>query len=125
MLEGSLLKPNMVRAGEGAKSPASMDEVALATVRVLQHTVPVAVPGITFLSGGMSEEEASLALSAINAVPGKKPWGLTFSYGRALQQSVLKAWQGKDENIKAGQAALMVRAKANSDAAKGIYGGGA
>ena len=93
MLEGTLLKPNMVRAGEGCKSAASMDEVALATVRVLQHTVPVAVPGITFLSGGMSEEDASLALNAMNALDTKKPWSLTFSYGRALQQSCLKAWK--------------------------------
>ena len=125
LLEGTLLKPNLVRSGESGPENAGAQEIAMATVRVLQHTVPVAVPGITFLSGGLSEEEASLALSAINAVPGKKPWGLTFSYGRALQQSVLKAWGGKDENIKAGQTALMVRAKANSDASKGIYGGGA
>ena len=125
MLEGTLLKPNMVRAGEGAKSPASMDEVALATVRVLQHTVPVAVPGITFLSGGMSEEDASLALNAMNALDTKKPWSLTFSYGRALQQSCLKAWGGQDANMPAAQKALLERAKANSEANLGKYGGGA
>ena len=125
MLEGTLLKPNMVRAGEGCKSAASMDEVALATVRVLQHTVPVAVPGITFLSGGMSEEDASLALNAMNALDTKKPWSLTFSYGRALQQSCLKAWCGKEANIPAAQQALLERAKANSEANLGKYGGGA
>lgn len=78
-----------------------------------------------FLSGGMSEEGATVALNAINQFEGKKPWHLSFSYGRALQQSVLQAWQGKDENIGAAQEALMVRAKANSDANKGVYGGAA
>lgn len=104
---------------------ASAQEIGAATVRVLQHTVPVAVPGITFLSGGLSEENASLALDALNKVPGKKPWALTFSYGRALQQSCLKSWGGKDANIPAAQETLLVRAKANSEAARGIYGGGA
>ena len=75
------------------------------------------------LGGGMSEEQATLALDAINRLAGKKPWQLSFSYGRALQASVLKAWQGKDENIPAAQAALMVRAKANSEAQLGKYGG--
>jgi len=125
LLEGTLLKPNMVRSGEAASVQASPEEIGLATVRVLQHTVPVAVPGITFLSGGLSEENASLALDALNKVPGKKPWTLTFSYGRALQQSCLKAWQGKDENIPAAQETLLVRAKANSEASKGVYSGGA
>jgi fructose-bisphosphate aldolase class I len=125
LLEGTLLKPNMVRSGEAAAVQASPAEIGVATVRVLQHTVPVAVPGITFLSGGLSEENASLALDALNKVPGKKPWALTFSYGRALQQSCLKAWGGKDENIPAAQETLMVRAKANSEAATGVYGGGA
>jgi fructose-bisphosphate aldolase class I len=125
MLEGTLLKPNMVRSGSDAAVQANSREIALATVRVLQHTVPPAVPGITFLSGGMSEEEASLALNDINHAPGPKPWALTFSYGRALQQSCLKAWLGKDENIPAAQAALLVRANANSQAALGQYTGGA
>ena len=75
-----------------------MTEVAVRTVRCLSRTVPPAVPGITFLSGGMSEEDASLALQAMNVCPGKKPWSLTFSYGRALQQSVLKAWKGRREH---------------------------
>ena len=125
MLEGTLLKPNMVRTGSDAKVQASCQDIALATVRVLQHTVPPAVPGITFLSGGMSEEEASLALNYINQAPGPRPWALTFSYGRALQQSVLKAWKGQDANIPAAKAALMERAKANSLACQGQYVGGA
>jgi fructose-bisphosphate aldolase class I len=124
MLEGTLLKPNMVRSGTDASVQANAEEIGLATVRVLQHTVPCAVPGITFLSGGMSEEDASLALNAINNAPGPRPWALTFSYGRALQQSCLKAWQGKDENVAAAQEALMVRAQANSLAAVGRYEGG-
>lgn len=125
MLEGTLLKPNMVRSGSDAATQASAQEIALATVRVLQHTVPPAVPGITFLSGGMSEEDASLALNYINQVAGPKPWSLTFSYGRALQQSCLKAWRGADENIPAAQGVLTVRAQANSLANLGQYAGGA
>lgn len=124
LLEGILLKPNMVRSGSDAATPATPDEIALATVRVLQHTVPCAVPGITFLSGGMSEEEASLSLNAINLAPGPKPWSLTFSYGRALQQSVLKAWGGLDENVANAQTVLIARAKANGLANLGKYTGG-
>jgi len=123
MLEGTLLKPNMVRGGESSTTRYTSADIALATVRVLQHTVPAAVPGIMFLSGGMSEEESSATLNEINRVPGKKPWHLSFSYGRALQQSVLKAWRGKTENIPAAQAQLQIRAKANSDASKGVYAG--
>ena len=125
MLEGTLLKPNMVRSGSESASPADANQIALATVRVLQHTVPCAVPGITFLSGGMSEEEASLALNAINQAPGPRPWSLTFSYGRALQQSCLKAWKGEDANVAHAQAVLMARAQANSQANLGKYTGGA
>lgn len=77
----------------------------------LQRTVPVAVPGVCFLSGGQSEEEASINLNAINLYPGKKPWALTFSYGRALQASVLKTWSGKPENVAAAQAELLKRAQ--------------
>lgn len=124
MLEGTLLKPNMVRSGSDSSPQASPEEIGLATVRVLQHTVPCAVPGITFLSGGMSEEEASLALSAINRAPGPKPWALTFSYGRALQQSCLKAWVGEEANVPAAQAVLLARAQANSLATRGEYAGG-
>jgi len=125
MLEGTLLKPNMVRSGSDAAVQATSKEIALATVRVLQHTVPCAVPGVTFLSGGMSEEEASLALNDINHAPGPRPWSLTFSYGRALQQSCLKAWKGDDANIDAAQTALLARAQANSLANLGKYTGGA
>jgi fructose-bisphosphate aldolase class I len=125
MLEGTLLKPNMVRSGAEAKVQATAAEIGLATVRVLQHTVPCAVPGVTFLSGGMSEEDATAALNAINNAPGPRPWALTFSYGRALQQSCLKAWLGKDENVAAAQEALIFRARANSQAARGTYAGGA
>lgn len=125
MLEGTLLKPNMVRSGADCKAPCGPQDIARATVRVLQHTVPVAVPGITFLSGGMSEEDATMALNEINRVEGKKPWSLTFSFGRALQQSVLKAWMGKDENIGAAQGQLMIRAKANGQANLGTYDGSA
>lgn len=123
LLEGTLLKPNMVRAGEKSGAPCPAADIARATVRVLQHTVPAAVPGITFLSGGMSEEDATLALNAINAFEARKPWALTFSYGRALQQSVLKAWAGKKENTAEAQRQLMIRAKANGDAALGRYHG--
>jgi len=125
LLEGSLLKPNMVRTGSEYATQATAQEIALATVRVLQHTVPPAVPGITFLSGGMSEEDASMSLSCINNTPGARPWSLTFSYGRALQQSCLRAWMGKDENIPAAQKVLLVRAEANSLAQQGKYTGGA
>lgn len=125
LLEGTLLKPNMVRSGSEATVQATSEEIALATVRVLQHTVPCAVPGITFLSGGMSEEDASLALNAINHAPGPRPWSLTFSYGRALQQSCLRAWMGNDDNIEAAQNVLMGRARANGLANLGQYNGGA
>ena len=124
MLEGCLLKPNMVRSGSDAAVQATPDEIGLATLRVLQHTVPCALPGITFLSGGMSEEEASLALNAINLAPGPKPWSLTFSYGRALQQSVLLAWKGDDANVANAQTVLVARAKANGMANLGKYTGG-
>ena len=114
-----------VRSGEGAAVAADARAIALATVRVLQHTVPPAVPGIMFLSGGMSEEEATITLNEINKLPGKKPWHLSFSYGRALQQSVLKAWQGKPENVEEGKRQLTIRARANSEANRGVYAGSA
>lgn len=124
LLEGTLLKPNMVRAGSDFTPKSTAAEIGLATTRVLQHTVPPAVPGITFLSGGMSEEDASLSLNCINNAPGAKPWSLTFSYGRALQQSVLKTWKGQDVNIPAAQKVLLARAEANSLAQQGKYTGG-
>jgi len=119
-LEGTLLKPNMVTPGQSAKK-VSPQEVALATVLALRRTVPPAVTGITFLSGGQSEEEASVHLNYMNQVALPRPWALTFSYGRALQASVLRAWAGKKENVAAGQAELLKRAKANSLACQGNY----
>lgn len=123
-LEGTLLKPNMVTAGQACSHRYTPQENALATVTALRRTVPVAVPGITFLSGGQSEEEATVNLNAINCVPGHKPWKLTFSYGRALQASVLSAWKGKPENIKKAQDELMKRATACGAASLGKYSGG-
>ena len=110
-LEGTLLKPNMVTPGQSCPKKAAPMEIAAATVTALSRTVPPAVPGITFLSGGQSEEEASVNLDAINKFPGKKPWALTFSYGRALQASVLRAWGGKADQVAAGQEELIKRAK--------------
>jgi len=123
-LEATLLKPNMVCPGADCKTKYNHHDVAKATVRALQRTVPAAVPGITFLSGGQSEEEASVHLNALNADPlGKRPWRLTFSYGRALQASCLDAWRGKSENVAAAQAVLFKRAKANGEASMGEYSG--
>lgn len=121
LLEGSLLKPNMVRPGASWVGECSPADIARATVRVLQHTVPVAVPGIMFLSGGMSEEQATVALNEMNKLDAKIPWSLSFSYGRALQQTVLKTWAGKPENVDAAKAALHLRAKFNSEAQLGKY----
>lgn len=112
-LEGTLLKPNMVAPGQAYSGKVTPNDVARATVTALQRTVPAAVPGIVFLSGGQSEEEASANLSAINQFQGKKPWALSFSFGRALQASALKAWQGK--NVQAGQQELINRAKVSRD----------
>lgn len=123
LLEGTLLKPNMVLAGMAGQR-AKAAEVAAATLTVLNRTVPAAVPGIVFLSGGQSEEEASLNLNAMNATQAhKKPWILSFSYGRALQHSAIKAWQGRPENVKAAQEIFLARALANSQATLGEYKG--
>ncbi|XP_072758566.1 fructose-bisphosphate aldolase isoform X1 [Anoplolepis gracilipes] len=120
-LEGTLLKPNMVTPGQSCPTRATPHQIAAATVTAFMRTVPPAVPGITFLSGGQSEEEASVNLDAINKYPAKKPWALTFSYGRALQASVLRAWQGKPDQVAAGQQELLKRAKANAAACQGKY----
>jgi fructose-bisphosphate aldolase class I len=120
-LEGMLLKPNMVISGIKCAEQASVKEVALATVRCLSRHVPTAVPGIVFLSGGQSYLHATEHLSAINQLDAPKPWKLSFSYGRALQDEALKAWQGKNENLKAGQQAFYHRAKCDSAAALGRY----
>ena len=120
-LEGTLLKPNMVTPGQSCPKKVTPEEVAVATVTALRRTVPSAVPGVTFLSGGQSEEEATVHLNAINQVKLLRPWALTFSYGRALQASVLRAWGGKKENVCAGQNELLKRAKGNGDASQGKY----
>jgi fructose-bisphosphate aldolase class I len=120
-LEGILLKPNMVISGKGCSRQASVHEVATATVRCLQRHVPPAVPGIVFLSGGQSDVMATAHLNAINKTEGPKPWKLSFSYGRALQDSALESWHGKTENLKAGQEAFYHRAKCNTAAALGAY----
>jgi len=123
ILEGCLLKPNMVTPGHSHpdydKTKAS--DIATATVTVLQRTVPPAVPGIMFLSGGQSEEEASLNLNAINQHPGKKPWHLSFSFGRALQASCLEDWKGEKGSVAAAQQMFLARATANSQANQGKY----
>jgi fructose-bisphosphate aldolase, class I len=110
----------MVVAGKKAKSHASVDEVAEKTVRLLQACVPAAVPGIAFLSGGQSEEEATAHLDAMNRL-GPHPWRLTFSYGRALQAAPQKAWSGKSENVAAAQRAFTHRAMMNSLATRGQW----
>jgi fructose-bisphosphate aldolase class I len=124
ILEGTLLKPNMVTPGSDAPKVAH-EVIAEYTVRALQRTVPPAVPAIVFLSGGQSEEEATLNLNAMNKLNTKKPWSLSFSFGRALQQSTLKAWAGKPENVGKARAALLARCKANSEATLGTYKGDA
>ncbi len=118
-MEGMILKPNMVIDGKNARK-ASVEEVAEKTVKVLKTTVPSTVPGIAFLSGGQSDEEATAHLSAINAI-GNLPWNVTFSYGRALQAAAIQAWGGKKENVAAGQQAFTHRAKMNYLAALGKW----
>jgi fructose-bisphosphate aldolase, class I len=120
-LESMLLKPSMVIAGKECSRPASVQEVATATLRCLRRHVPAAVPGIVFLSGGQKDELATAHLDAINRLPGPKPWKLSFSYGRALQDAALEAWHGRDENVKAGQQAFHHRARCNGAATRGEY----
>jgi fructose-bisphosphate aldolase class I len=121
ILERMLLKPNMVVPGKDCAVQATPEEVAAATLAVLRRTVPSAMPGIKFLSGGQSDRAASANLNALNTAPGIKPWQLSFSYGRALQSAALKAWRGKVENAAAAQQALYRRARANSAAQQGKY----
>src|SRR3989475_7145706 len=118
--EGILLKPNMVLSGYDCPEQVSDEEIAHQTVRCFRRHVPAAVPGIVFLSGGQSEEEATRRLNTMNAI-GPHPWKLSFSYGRALQAAALKAWGGHDENVEAAQRAYYHRAKMNSAAATGMY----
>uniref|UniRef100_A0A452RGI9 Fructose-bisphosphate aldolase n=1 Tax=Ursus americanus TaxID=9643 RepID=A0A452RGI9_URSAM len=122
-LEGTLLKPNMVTPGHACPIKYSPEEIAMATVTALRRTVPPAVPGVTFLSGGQSEEEASLNLNAINRCPLPRPWALTFSYGRALQASALNAWRGQQDNAGAATEEFIKRAEVNGLAAQGKYEG--
>jgi fructose-bisphosphate aldolase, class I len=119
-LEGMVLKPNMVVPGKKSPKQASVEEVAEKTVRLLKNCVPAAVPGIAFLSGGQSDEDATAHLNAMNRIGGL-PWHLTFSYGRALQAAPLKAWSGKAENVAAGQRAFSHRARMNSLASQGQW----
>lgn len=122
-LRGMLLKPNMVVSGKGCARQADVDTVARRTVALLQQTVPAAVPGIVFLSGGQDDVVATAHLDAMNRLRGETaiPWKLSFSYGRALQQPALTAWAGRGENLEAGRAAYLKRAKCNAAASQGEY----
>ena len=119
-LDGMVLKPNMVLSGYDCATQASVEQVASMTVDCFMNTVPAAVPGVAFLSGGQSDELATAHLNAMNQIDGK-PWNLTFSYGRALQAPALKAWGGSADNVPAAQEALLKRAKLNSLATLGQY----
>lgn len=119
-LEGTLLKPNMVIPGKASGTSATPEEVAAASVRTYNRSVPAAVPGIVFLSGGQSPEEATLNLNAMNAM-GSHPWELSFSYGRALQQPVLQAWMGKSSNHDDAQQAFLNVSRANGLARYGTF----
>jgi len=121
VLELMLLKPNMVLPGALCPRQATPEEVADATLTCLRRTVPAAVPGINFLSGGLSEQAATANLNAMNTHPNQVPWELSFSYGRALQAPVLKAWSGMAANQAAGQQALALRARLNAAAREGQY----
>lgn len=126
-LEGTLLKPNMVTHGQSCPKKATAQQIGEATVTALRRTVPPAVPGVMFLSGGQSEEEATQNLNAINQYAqstGGRPWTLSFSYGRALQASTIVAWQGKPENVEKAKQEFLTRAKANGEASVGKYTGG-
>ena len=119
LLEGSLLKPSMTVQGAECTQKADPAQVAATTVRTLERSVPASVPGIVFLSGGLSEEAASVYLNHMNTIERKAQWNLVFSYGRAPQHSCLKQWGGS--NLEAGQKALLARAQANSEASLGRY----
>ena len=120
LIEGTILKPNMVVSGNECPNQASFDEVAKRTLNCLQKNVPENLPGITFLSGGQSDIDATAHLDAMNKLGGN-PWKLSFSYGRALQQAALKAWGGISENKDQAQAAFNHRAEMNMLAAKGEW----
>jgi fructose-bisphosphate aldolase class I len=114
MLEGSLLKPSMTVSGVDCENKATPEQVAKLTVQTFQRSIPPAMPGVVFLSGGLSEEDSSIFLNEINKVDRVGPWALTFSFSRALQSSCIKAWEGKPENVEKAQKLLVGRAQANS-----------
>ncbi len=120
VLEGTLLKPNMVLSGKECPQQAPVESVAAATVRTLRRAVPAAVPGIVFLSGGQTPAQATVNLNAMNALGGN-PWELSFSYGRALQEPVLAAWKGEPKNVAAAQRAFHERSRLNHLARFGKY----
>ncbi len=121
LMEGMVLKPSMVISGASASNRADVETVASETVRCLLNTVPANVPGIAFLSGGQSDEDASAHLNAMHNLGIDLPWGLTFSYGRALQHASMTAWNGDSANVKAAQDVLLQRARSNGKAALGEY----
>jgi fructose-bisphosphate aldolase class I len=123
LLEGMILKPNMVLPGLACRTQASVDEVADATLTCLKRNVPAAVPGIAFLSGGQTAEQASARLNAMNArsKAWRLPWAVTFSFARAIQQPALEAWRGEAANVPAAQKALYHRADCNRAARRGEY----
>ena len=120
LLEFMVLKPNMIVSGQDHPHQAGPEEVAIATLAVFRRTVPAAVPTVNFLSGGQAPEEATANLNALNRQP-RRPWQLSFSYGRALQEPALHAWRGKPENFAATQSAMHERARLNSLACEGRY----
>lgn len=121
LLEGSIVKPAMTVPGIESEAKSDPAEIAQLTVQTLERSLPAAVPGVTFLSGGISEEDSSIYLNEINKIDRVGPWRLTFSFSRALQSSCLKTWAGKPENIPAAQEQLRARAQANSEASLGTY----
>ena len=123
VLEGMILKPNMVISGSDGEKRADINEVANETVATLMRCVPAAVPGVMFLSGGQNEIEATMHLNAMNSNHKNLPWKLSYSYGRALQASALTSWLGEAGNVKSAQEALMLRASLNSAACAGDYKG--
>ena len=121
LLEGSLLKPSMTVPGVECSDKSDPATIAKMTVQTLDRCLPPAMPGVTFLSGGISEEDSSIYLNEINKLDRKGAFALTFSYSRALQSSCIKIWGGKEENYKAAQGQLKARAQANSEASTGEY----
>jgi fructose-bisphosphate aldolase class I len=121
VLEGVLLKPSMVLPGKDCAHQVDVQEVAEATLRCLRRTVPAAVPGIVFLSGGQEERQATAHLHAMNVLESAPPWALSFSYARALQATAMRIWRGQPQNVPAAQDALAHRARCNSAAREGRY----